>query len=367
MHRYSVGLLMAFMTIFLLGLLMVFNTTAAEVLDPTLIKGTHQALIKQMLYALLGSLVAWLIWALGYKHFIRLSPIFLGIATLLLIGVLIPGVGHQLNGARRWIYFLGHSLQPSEFVKYLIPIFYIYRMQNAPQEDKKRLLYFLKTLGVIAIPVGLILIEPDNGTVALILASLFVVFILTGLKTSYWLVPLIALMVGGGIMAARMPHVGDRIRVYINPEEDLLGKGHQAYQAKIATGSGKLFGKGIGQSMQKHYYLPEARSDYIAAIFAEEFGFVGILALIILYMIMATCGFVIASRCPDIQGFYVASMMTFLICFQAFLNLGVVSGLLPSKGINLPFFSHGSSSLLANFMALCLILNISRKTTLHYV
>jgi len=157
-----------------------------------------------------------------------------------------------------------------------------------------------------------------------------------------------------------MPHVSDRIHVYLHPESDLRGKGHQPHQAKIAAGSGELWGKGLGESLQKLEYLPEARSDYIAAIFAEECGFMGMLGLIFLYMLIGFCGFYIANSALDREGFYIASIFTFLLCFQAFLNLGVVSGLLPSKGTNLPFFSQGGSSLLANMMGVCVILNIGR-------
>ena len=150
----------------------------------------------------------------------------------------------------------------------------------------------------------------------------------------------------------------------MNPEYDLRGKGHQPHQAKIAAGSGQMWGKGIGESLQKLEYLPEARSDYIAAIFAEECGFVGIMGLIFLYMLIGFCGFHIATSAQDIEGFYVASIFTFLICFQAFLNLGVVSGLLPSKGTNLPFFSQGGSSLLANMMAVSILLRVGCKSLL---
>ncbi len=163
-----------------------------------------------------------------------------------------------------------------------------------------------------------------------------------------------------------MPHVSDRIKVYMNPEYDLKGKGHQPYQAKIAAGSGKLLGRGLGESLQKLEYLPEARSDYIAAIFAEETGFIGMMGLILLYMGIGFCGFCIAQRALDNDGFYIATIFTFLICFQAFLNLGIVSGLLPSKGTNLPFFSQGGSSLLANMMAVSVLLNIAKQSKRRY-
>ena len=208
---------------------------------------------------------------------------------------------------------------------------------------------------------GLILIEPDNGTVAIILSSLLVLFLLTKIRLLYWGLPLLVLSVIGSIVAFQMPHVHDRIQIYLHPELDLQGKGHQPYQAKIAAGSGGVWGRGLGESLQKLNYLPHARSDYIAAIFAEEFGFIGILVLVVLYMAIGYLGFSIAMKSHNLAAFYTVSILTFLICFQAFLNLGVVSGLLPSKGVNLPFFSQGGSSLLANFMVVCIILNISKR------
>ena len=221
--------------------------------------------------------------------------------------------------------------------------------------------FFLKLMGLFAIPMALILFQPDNGTVAIILASLVALFLLSRINWRYWVLPLgIALIFGVGA-ASQMPHVANRLHVYLHPEDDLQGKGHQPYQAKIAAGSGRLFGKGLGESLQKLNYLPEARSDYIAAIYGEEFGFVGMMVLILLYMVIAYLGFFAAQGVSDPRAFYLISIITFLICFQAFLNLGVVSGLLPSKGTNLPFFSHGGSSLLANIVALSLLLNASQK------
>jgi cell division protein FtsW len=291
---------------------------------------------------------------------IKLSGPLLVIFTVLLIMVFLPGVGQQINGARRWINLFGNSFQPSEFVKFLIPLYYIHAITR--QKDPIDLRTFLQLLAKLSIPIGLILIEPDNGTVAIIFAALVTLFVLSRLKWVYWALPLCILCTVGVIVASQMHHVSDRIKVYLNPEYDLKGKGHQPYQAKIAAGSGKLVGKGLGESLQKLEYLPEARSDYIAAIFAEETGFVGMTGLIVLYMGFAFCGFSVAQRAKDTEGFYAAAIFIFLICFQAFLNLGVVSGLLPSKGTNLPFFSQGGSSLLANIMALCVILNIAKAS-----
>ena len=359
MNKKSLLLLLAVLVLFVLGLSMVFNTTAAEVLDRALAKSTHQALIKQLLYAILGCGLAVGVWFLGYDQILRLSGYFLVASTFLLILVFVPGIGQQINGAHRWLGVGSYSFQPSEFVKYLIPLYYIQAVTTA---QKPILLKdFIKLLLKFVLPMGLILIEPDNGTVAIIIAALVVLFLITKIRWVYWALPLMIIVGVGGIVASQMPHVHVRIQNYLHPEYDLQGQGHQPHQSKIAAGSGGLFGRGLGESMQKLNYLPHARSDYIAAIFAEEFGFVGISCLIMIYMFIGYLGFSIAAETDNLPAFYTVAILTFLICLQAFLNLGVVSGLLPSKGVNLPFFSHGGSSLLANFMVICIILNISNK------
>lgn len=353
MSRAVLLLFSTTLLVFAMGLLMIFNTTSAEVLDRFLDCSWHQAFIKQVLYAMVGVLVALAVWSIGYQHLLKMSGQLLSLFTCLLVLVFVPGVGQKLNGAHRWISLFGNSFQPSEFVKYLIPLYYIHKSGAIVS-----LRSFLQVLARVSVPLGLILLEPDNGTVAIILVSLMVLFYLTKLRWTYWVLPLSILILVGGVVASQMPHVADRLRIYSNPEQDLKGKGHQPYQAKIAAGSGRLWGKGMGESVQKLAYLPEARSDYIAAIFAEEVGFIGVTALILVYMLMGFAGLQIAQKTRALEGMYVASLFTFLICFQAFLNLGVVSGLLPSKGTNLPFFSHGGSSLLANMVAVSVILQI---------
>lgn len=359
MSRQSLSLLICVLVLFAMGLSMVFNTSAAEVLDRSLTKSTHHAFVKQILYAVLGGIGAVGVWFLGYENILKLSSSFLIGGVVLLILVFIPGIGQNINGAYRWIGIGGFSFQPSEFVKYFIPMYYIHVMTTA---QKPLLLKdFLFLMAKIAVPLGLILIEPDNGTAVIILTTLLILFILTKVRWVYWGLPLLVFSLLGIMIASQMPHVGDRIRIYMHPELDLQGKGHQPHQAKIAAGSGQLFGRGLAESLQKLDYLPEARSDYIAAIFAEEFGFIGMLALILIYMGIGYAGFSIAAHAEDLSAFYLVSVLTFLICFQAFLNLGVVSGLLPSKGINLPFFSQGGSSLLANLMMVCVILNVANR------
>ena len=343
--------------VFLIGLLMVFNTTSAEAIDRALEVHTFQPLMKQIIYAALGFFLGVGVYKLGYQNILRLSPSLMFVGTIFLILVFVPKIGHEINGAKRWIGFEGFTFQPSEIMKYLIPLYVIdYFQKNREQIDFR---FFIRLLLILAFPICLIFLEPDNGTTIILFTTLIVLFFLYKVPFNYWAVPLAVFLLIGVGAASQMPHVKDRIKVYLHPESDLRGKGHQPYQAKIAAGSGRLFGKGLGQSLQKLNYLPEARSDYIAAIYAEEFGFLGMLVLISVYMLMAFAGFFIAFSARHREGFYVASILTFLIALQAFLNLGVVSGLLPSKGMTLPFFSLGGTALVVNIAALFLLINIA--------
>lgn len=343
-----------------MGLVMIFSTTSAEILDHDLNKSTSQALFKQMYYAFAGVVLALITWKIGYHRFLRYSPLLLYISILFLFLTLIPGIGREVNGSRRWLGIGGISFQTSEFVKYFAPAYFIHQFLRYRQSPLP-FLCFLQILGVLIIPILLILVEPNNGTALVMSITLVVLFILTAIPFKYWALPLISLLFVGGVFAYHLPYVSARIKVYLHPETDLKGKGHQPYQAKIAAGSGKLFGKGPGNSLQKLSYLPEAQNDYIAAIYAEEFGFLGITILISLYMCIAILGFQITYRAFDPAGFYFAGAITFLICFQAFMNLGVVSGLLPSTGLNLPWFSQGGSSLMSNTMGIGILLSISAQ------
>jgi len=355
MNRCSFILALCVLFLYAIGLLMVFNTTSASALDRSL-ASTHQAFFKQIFYGGIGVLLGLYFYRFGHQRLVLSSGAFLVIATFFLLLVFIPKIGMEINGAKRWVHFMGISFQPSELAKYMIPIYFIHRIIKL--EGAVTLKEFLKLGGILSFPVLLILVEPDNGTTAIILLSLMVLFVLVKIQWKYWVLPVALLMVVGGVIAYHMPHVPDRIRIYLHPELDLQGKGHQPHQAKIAAGSGGLWGKGFGESLQKLNYLPEARSDYIAAIYAEEFGFIGVSILVGLYMMIAYSGFSIAFRCKEKIGFYLAALLTFMISFQAFLNLGVVSTLLPSKGTTLPFFSMGGTSLIVNIIALFILLDI---------
>jgi len=344
-------------SIFALGLVMIFSTTSAEILDHALDKNTHQALIKQLIYAVAGGVSGYAAWRYGYQKLLQISPVLLIIFSIFLLLALVPGIGREVNGSRRWVSLAGFSFQPSEFVKYLVPMVFIQRLLMWRGEELTFRSFFLGILP-LGVPLALILVEPNNGTVGVIVVTLVMLFLLTRVPLKFWALPLAVIGIVGVGFASQLPYVQGRLKVYLNPELDIRGRGHQPHQAKIASGSGGLLGKGPGKSWQKLSYLPEAQNDYIGAIYAEEFGFLGVILLISLYMSFATIGFYAAGRSEDLGGFYLASTVTFLITFQAFMNLGVVSGLLPSTGLNLPLFSQGGSSLIANFTGLGMLFSI---------
>ena len=350
--------LLAFVTtLFVVGILMVFDTTSAQVIDRHLNISTHHALYRQLIYGCLSIATSLLIYFFGYHKFLALSPYLFYALLLCLTLVFVPGLGQQINGAHRWVGFSHFSFQPSEFMKLVMPLYFIHLFLK---EKEMRWSRFYQIMSILSLPLALILIEPDNGAFVIIIFTMMALFFLCRIKWIYWLFPVFILGGVGGVIAMQLPYVRERIHVYIKPEIDILGKGHQPHQAKIAVGSGGLYGRGIGESLQKLNYLPEARSDYIIAIYAEELGFIGILFLVLLYLSIMYSGFYIACSAKQKMGFYIATALTFLITFQAFLNLGVVSGLLPSKGTNLPFFSQGGSSLLANSIAITLIISVQQ-------
>lgn len=359
LNFYRLLLILCISAIFMMGLVMIFNTSSAEVLDHSLSRSTHQAVLRQMIYGGIGVILAGLVYRIGYQRVIVYSPYLLVLITLLLLLTLIPGIGKEVNGSRRWIGLFGFSFQPSEFAKYLVPAYLIHRL-SLVDGSKLSFKEFIQLIGIIFLPLFFILIEPNNGTAGVVALMVILLCILSRIRFKYWALPLLIMTIAAGVSVYHSPYVAGRIKVYLHPELDLKGKGHQPYQAKIAAGSGQLFGRGPGNSLQKLSYLPEAQNDYIAAIYAEEFGFIGVMGLISLYMLIAYIGFYIAHMTSEPNGFYFASIITSLISFQAFMNLGVVSGFLPSTGLNLPFFSQGGTSLMANIIGLGLLLDIAR-------
>ncbi len=346
--------------LFVFGLIMIFNATSAELIDHFQEKKAFIPLLRQIFYGIFGVGVGFLCYKLKFENALRLSPLLLAIFTVLLALVFVPYIGMCVNGSRRWLRIFGMSFQPSEFVKFIIPLYFVYSLPKICKNENP-LFPFLKVLASLFLPIILILLEPNNGTCAVIGIELIVLCFLARIPLKYWALPIAILCLFGGIVAFNTPYVRSRLNVWLHPENDIRGKGHQPLQAKIASGSGGFFGKGSGKSVQKLSYLPEAQNDYIAAIYAEEFGFVGIIVLCLLYTWFGMSAFHIANQSLTTKGLFVATIFSFILLFQAFLNLAVVSGLVPSTGLNLPFFSQGGTSLIANCSALGLLLSIAHE------
>ncbi len=359
MNKPSVFLVVCTGILIAIGLILIFDTTSADILDRSLSTSVYYALLRQCIFVSFGIVLALAIIRIGYKELIEVSPLLFGAILFLLALTLLPGIGQESNGARRWIGIGPFTLQPSEFVKIILPLFFVYSLRR--YKTHSSFMGFLTFLSVVLTPLPLILFEPDNGTVFILLCILCTLLYITRIRAVFWAVPIGIVCLVGASFASQMKHVSDRIQIFLHPELDLLGKGHQPYQAKIAAGSGQIFGVGPGQSMQKLNYLPEANNDYIGAILAEEFGFVGVLTLISIYIGLQIFGYSIALSAKDEEGYYLATIMTFLIGFQAFLNLGIVSGLLPSTGTTLPFMSQGGSSLIVNCMAIAFIVSVAQE------
>lgn len=331
--------------VFLIGWIMVYDASSAEILSRLADKDTHYAATKQLISGLLAVLIGFGVYRLGFERLWSLIPYLFWGLTFLLLLTLIPGIGQKVNAARRWILIAGFSLQPSEVLKYMLPPACIYFLQK---ERDLNFASFIKVMLTLCLPIALVFFEPDNGAVFVALISLIVTLFLLRIDMRFWMLPMLVIVSVGVLVASRMPHVPTRIRIYLNPELDLLGKGHQPHQAKIAAGAGGLWGRGLGKSVQKLEYLPEAQNDYIAAIFAEEFGFIGMSLLIGLYTAMALCGLIMTRASPSLLTFQLSGSLLFVFLIQVFLNLGVVCGLLPSTGMNLPLFSQGGTSLLVH-------------------
>jgi len=272
----------------------------------------------------------------------------------------------DVKGAHRWIRILGQRFQPSEFFKplvVLITAWWMVRYQEVWTRLQDSLSRLVLLLLVIGLPLGLILFEPDFGTTVLVALVVFILVFLGGLHRALLagLGSLLALATILAIVAA--PYRLARVMSFRNPEADPLGKGHQALQSLIAVGNGGVFGVGVGNSMQKLFYLPEAHNDFIFAVIAEEAGLVGTVTVLLLFTAILWRGYRISRRVRDSFLRLCAIGFTLLLVVQAFMNMSVVLSIAPNKGIPLPFISYGGTSLMASLAILGLLLAVSKDAS----
>ena len=341
-----------------IGVVMVFS--ASSVAAYTNYNDAAYYLKKEVLWIASGAALAALAARFDYGRLRRLAPWLLLLALALLAGVLVPHLGLAQGGARRWYQFGSFTFQPSEFAKIALVIFIANLL--ADREDGAR--SFGKAFFPVALWVGLafvlVLREPDFGTAMLLLITAFVMLFVGGAR-------LIHLFTGALIAIPTLlavvystPYRRARFLAFLNPWRDPQGTGYHILQSLYALGSGGIFGLGLGESRQKFGYLPEQYTDFIYAIIGEELGFVGAALVLMLFLLLAYRGIVIALRAEDRFGFFLAIGITTTLVAQAMVNIGVVTSSWPVTGIPLPFVSYGGSSLVMSLFGVGLLASVSR-------
>ncbi len=316
-------------------------------------------IVKQSLYMLVSVSIALIIMKSSLASNPKMWTILYGLAILSLIAVMIPGLGATRNGSQSWIILGPLSLQPAEFVK--VALIGMLSSSLVKTSTAKKV-FSWRHLGLILLPAGLIMLQPDLGSTVILIVSAFVVLFIAGYSLRFFtFIGAAGVLSFIGLIAAA-PYRLDRIKSYIDPWNDPLGTGFQSIQSLFAIAPGGLFGHGYGNSRQKYLYLPEPQNDFIFSIVAEELGFIGAAFIVLLFTVFLVASFGIAVRTKDRFSMLVVSGMSAMIFFQTFLNIGVVSGLLPVTGVTLPFISYGGSSLLTTWMAVGVILHFMTRT-----
>lgn len=359
MKRVDYKLIMAIICISLIGCIMIYSSSS--VWAEYKFGDAYKYLKAQVMFLIIGYVLLYIVMKVDYRKYFNKANILFGVCFLLLILVLIPGIGMVRNGSRSWFGIGGFGMQPSEFMKLGLTIFVSKYLVNNDRDIKDIRKGIFPILGIIFLVFALIMLQPDFGTGVVMTFSLIVLLFVSGCRLGFF-VKLGALgIVGIVVLILIAPYRMERIVSFLNPWSDPLGSGFQIIQSLYAIGPGGLLGLGMGNSIQKHFYLPEPQTDFIFAIICEELGFVGAGVVILLFGFIIYRGFSIAIHCNDLFGKYLAFGITFMFAFQAILNLSVVVGLIPVTGVTLPFLSYGGSSLLITMISMGILLNISKK------
>ena len=334
-----------------LGMVMLYSASMTQV-------GPHY-LMMQLIWCGLGLASCVTMALLDYAWLKKFTWPLLALAGCALVLVLIPHVGLKINGARRWLGAGGFRLQPSEIGKLAIIVtlaWYCERYQRQMRDWKRGIVIPAAILTPVLL---LIFIEPDRGTTILMCAVISVMLLIAGVRWQYFAVPLVLGLAGLAFSIWRDPMRSKRIFAWLYLEENKSGVGYQAYQAMLALGSGGPTGLGLGDSRQKLGFVPEHHTDFILSIIGEELGLITLL-VVAAFIVIVICGAWISLRARDTFGLMLGCGITFLIGFQAFINIGVVTSTLPNKGLPLPFISYGGSNLLLMLTCVGILLSIAR-------
>lgn len=348
----------AFSLIFL-GLGMIF--ISSNVMAQTYYHDPFYFVKRQAIYGLLGIAALLLGRKIRYQNYQRWVYPALSLALICLVLVFLPGIGGKVRGAARWLRLGPFTLQPSEFAKLAVVLYLAYSMARKQESMKYFTIGFLPHLLISGLFIGLIFIETDFGTALTLAAIVFTMLFVGGTRLTHLLVALAGVSSVAVLAVLKDPKKFDRILSFLHPWKYGGGIGYQLKQSLLAIGSGNLVGLGPGQSRAKLFYLPDAHTDFILSIFTEEMGFLGFLLILGLFAILVIRGLRLSLKAPDAFGSYLALGLTLAICLPAAINMGVVSGILPTKGLALPFLSYGGSSMIASLLAVGILLNISSQ------
>ena len=316
----------------------------------------------QSIFFIIGLFIMIFISKINYRFYYKYSNIILLISFILLILVLIPGIGSIRNGSRSWFGIGSLGIQPSEAAKISLIIF-TSRYLSKMGEDKKKISSVIPILLISGIFFLLIMLQPDLGTGLILFISIISILFISGVSMKFFIGGGIIGVIGVILLIVIAPYRMNRITSFLNPWKDPLGTGFQMIQSLYAIGPGGLLGMGYLNSIQKHFYLPEPQTDFIFSIICEEFGVVGALIVVGLFLILLYRGIKISNRCNDLFSKYLSFGILFQMIFQTIMNLSVVVGLIPVTGVTLPFLSYGGSSLLVSMISIGILLNISRNNS----
>ncbi|MFH1874277.1 MAG: putative lipid II flippase FtsW [Pseudomonadota bacterium] len=348
-----------FLTILLVGCGVIMVYSSSAVLAQERFGDSYFYLKRTLAFAVVGFIAMAIALKVPYRIYYRLVyPILIG-SLILVFLVFIPQIGKTIGGATRWINLGPVAFQPSELAKVAMIIFLAYSLEKKAEKIRSFSIGLVPHLLVMFVVAGSILAQKDFGAAAMIAAITWFMLFAAGAKKSY-LFGMIALLIPFAYMFLSLEgYRKRRILAFLNPWSDQYGAGFQIIQSFVAFNEGGWLGRGLGEGRQKLFYLPEAHTDFIFSVIGEEMGLIGVIAVIVLFALFCYRGLHIALQAPDMFGRYLATGGTLLICLSAVFNMGVVMGLLPTKGMVLPFISYGGSSLVVLLVVVGILLNIS--------
>jgi len=314
---------------------------------------------RQGLYALVGFAAMALTMQIDYHHWRRLAVPALFVCALLLLLVFVPGIGSRAGGASRWLRFPGFSVQPSELAKLGLVLYLAHSLAKKKEKVQTFKLGFLPYMILLAGLLGLVLAQPDLGSAVTMAAVALCMLMVAGTRWRHLVSVVVLALPFLYFLVMNVDYRRRRILAFLDPWDDPTGTGFQIIQSWIAFGTGGWLGNGLGEGKQKLFFLPEAHTDFIFSVVGEELGFAGVLVITAMFLMLIMRGIRTALNAPDDFGKYLAFGLSVLIGLEAFTNIAVVLGMLPTKGLALPFLSYGGTSLLCTLLAVGVLLNIS--------